>query len=377
MQLKIAIMGTRGIPNRYGGYEQVASCMAPGLAELGHNVTVYNSHNHPYQENKWNGVEIVHCYDPENKIGTAGQFIYDLNCIRHARQRNYDVILALGYTSSSVWGWLYPASAYVISNMDGLEWKRSKYSPAVRKFLRYAEKLAIRYSQNYIADSRVIKDYLHDKYGVDAKYIPYGATMHTTNDKNRLLEFGLTPHHYYLMIARLEPENNIEMILDGYCQSGTNIPFVVVGNTSNKYGKKLLGKYGTNISIHFVGACFDQVTLHNLRHYCKLYFHGHSVGGTNPSLLDAMASETAIAAHSNPFNRAVTGNDALYFSTIAEATNLFNKDPAAVEMIAANLEKIKKHYNWTAVIAQYDCYIQLCYSKKLLHQENTSIQLAE
>ena len=182
MQLKIAIMGTRGIPNRYGGYEQVATYLAPGLAQLGHQVTVYNSHNHPYRGNNWNGVEIVHCYDPENNIGTAGQFIYDLNCIRHARKRNYDVILALGYTSSSVWGWLYPTHSIVISNMDGLEWKRNKYSFLVRKFLRYAEKLAIQYSQNYIADSRVIKDYLQEKYRVNAMYIPYGAAIHTMHD---------------------------------------------------------------------------------------------------------------------------------------------------------------------------------------------------
>ena len=377
MQLKIAIMGTRGIPNRYGGYEQVATYLAPGLALLGHHVTVYNSHNHPYRENSWNDVEIVHCNDPENKIGTTGQFIYDLNCIRHARKRNYDVILALGYTSSSIWGWLYPTNSFVISNMDGLEWKRSKYSPLVRKFLQYAEKLAVRYSQNYIADSRVIKDYLQEKYGVNAMYIPYGATIHTMHDKNRLLEFGLTPQLYYLMIARLEPENNIEMILDGYCQSGSNLSFVVVGNTGNNYGKKLLEKYGTNRSIHFIGSCFDQVILHNLRHYCKLYFHGHSVGGTNPSLLDAMASGAAIAAHNNPFNKAVVGNDALYFSTVAEATNIFRKDPPGASVIAHNLEKIKENYNWESVIAQYDSFIKLCNSNKILREAGAVIQLAE
>ena len=377
MQLKIAIMGTRGIPNRYGGYEQVATYLAPGLVQHGHQVTVYNSRNHPNKDNNWNGVEIVHCNDPENKIGTVGQFIYDFNCIRHARKRNYDVILALGYTSSSIWGWLYPADSFIISNMDGLEWKRSKYSALTRKFLQYAEKLAIRYSQNYIADSRVIKDYLQEKYGVNAMYIPYGSTIHTMHDKNRLSEFGLTPHNYYLIIARLEPENNIEMILDGYCKSGSNLPFAVVGNTGNTYGKKLLKKYGTNRSIHFIGACFDQVTLHNLRHYCKLYFHGHSVGGTNPSLLDAMASGAAIAAHNNPFNKAVVSNDALFFSTVQEAAYLFSVDPPGASMIAGNLEKIKENYNWEAVIAQYNSFIKLCNSKKILQEASASMQLAE
>src|ERR1700761_6260950 len=98
MKLKIAIAGTRGIPNHYGGFEQITAYVAPGLVEKGHSVTVYNSHNHPYQGSTWNGVEIVHCYDPEQMLGTAGQFIYDFNCIQDMRQRDFDVILFMGYT---------------------------------------------------------------------------------------------------------------------------------------------------------------------------------------------------------------------------------------------------------------------------------------
>src|SRR5687767_6997034 len=101
-KLKLGILGTRGIPNHYGGYEQAATFLSVGLVEKGYDVTVYSSHDHPYHAKEWNGVEIAHCYDPEKKAGTAGQFIYDLNCIRHARSRNYDVLLLLGYTSSSV-----------------------------------------------------------------------------------------------------------------------------------------------------------------------------------------------------------------------------------------------------------------------------------
>src|SRR5688572_20727526 len=102
MNLKIGILGTRGIPNHYGGYEQAVTFLSEGLVKRGHIVTVYNSHNHPWQESTWNGVEIIHCYDPEYRTGSAGQFIYDLNCIRDARRRNYDVLLLMGYTSSSV-----------------------------------------------------------------------------------------------------------------------------------------------------------------------------------------------------------------------------------------------------------------------------------
>src|SRR5215212_8082206 len=120
MTLKIAILGTRGIPNNYGGFEQIAGYLSKGLVEKGHDVTVYNSHRHPYKNNSWNGVQITRCYDPEFLAGTAGQFVYDLNCILDTRKKKFDIILMLGYTSSSVWNKLYAKNAVVITNMDGL-----------------------------------------------------------------------------------------------------------------------------------------------------------------------------------------------------------------------------------------------------------------
>jgi len=117
MGLRIGILGTRGVPNHYGGFEHFAAHLSKGLVEKGHEVTVYNSGKHPYQEKEWHGVRIVHCFDPEYIIGVPGQFVYDLNCILDARRRNYDIILMLGYTSSSIWGFLYPKNSIVISNM--------------------------------------------------------------------------------------------------------------------------------------------------------------------------------------------------------------------------------------------------------------------
>src|SRR4051794_36329835 len=127
--MKVAILGTRGIPNAYGGFEQFAQYLSQGLVQEGFDVTVYNSHCHSYKEDNWNNVKIVHCYDPEKKVGTIGQFIYDLHCILDCRTKNFDIILQLGYTSSSVWFRLLNKSNFVLTtNMDGLEWKRSKYS---------------------------------------------------------------------------------------------------------------------------------------------------------------------------------------------------------------------------------------------------------
>ncbi|MEO5564237.1 MAG: DUF1972 domain-containing protein, partial [Chitinophagaceae bacterium] len=322
MKLKIAILGTRGIPNHYGGYEQAVSFLAPALVKKGHSVTVYNSHNHPYQESHWKGVEIIHCNDPENKLGTAGQFIYDLNCIRDARKKEYDVIMLMGYTSSSVWGKLYPKKPVIISNMDGLEWTRSKYSKPVRRFLHYAEKLAVRHSDFFIADSPGIQSYLQQAYHIDSAYIPYGAVIYQKKDDEILKEFNVRSCKYYLIISRMEPENNVETILDGYTKSDSVLKFLVVGNTGNKYGKYLVKKYSSNENIIFAGAIFDQKKLHSLKSFCKLYFHGHSVGGTNPSLLEAMVGRVPIAAHNNPFNKAVLGADAYYFSSPADVINI-------------------------------------------------------
>lgn len=151
--MRIAILGSRGIPNNHGGFEQFAEYFSVYLASNNHDVYVYNSHDHAYQDKEFKNVNIIHCYDPESKLGASGQFIYDLNCILDSRKRNFDVILQLGYTSNSIWYWLLPKKPVIITNMDGMEWKRSKYSPKVRKFLKYAEKLAVKSSDYLIADS--------------------------------------------------------------------------------------------------------------------------------------------------------------------------------------------------------------------------------
>src|ERR1044071_3148961 len=162
--MKIGILGTRGIPNAYGGFEQFAQYLSQGLVKRKHEVYVYNSSNHYYKEKTWNGVNIIHCKDLENKMGTAGQFIYDYNCFIDARKRNYDILLQLGYTSSSIWFRLWPKKSINVINMDGLEWKRSKYGKLTRKFLQAAERWAARKGDILIADSIGIQEYLQQKY---------------------------------------------------------------------------------------------------------------------------------------------------------------------------------------------------------------------
>jgi hypothetical protein len=175
--MKVGILGTRGIPNQYGGFEQFAQYLSVFLVEKGHEVWVYNSHRHSYQESTYKGVSIVHCYDPEYKIGTIGQFIYDFNCIRDARSRDFDILLQLGYTSSSVWAKLLPSKQCIVTNMDGLEWKRTKFSKSVQAFLKNAERWAVKSSDVLVSDSIGIQEYIFEKYKLSSHYIPYGAEV--------------------------------------------------------------------------------------------------------------------------------------------------------------------------------------------------------
>ncbi len=366
--MKIALFGTRGIPNHHGGFEQFAEWFAPYLVDNGHQAYVYCSHNHPYQKKEFRGAKLVHCYDPEYKLGTAGQFIYDLNCLLDARKRNFDVLLQLGYTSSSVWYPLLPKNTIIATNMDGLEWKRSKYHPLVRRFLAKAEAWAVKSSDHLIADNTAIQDYLANKYEVSSAYIPYGAQVFEHPDQVALGPFDVAPKGYDLIVARMEPENNIETILDGVTQSKSQGICLVVGkNQATPFGRYLTKKYENQSNIRFLGGIYNQDTLDNLRYFARVYFHGHSVGGTNPSLLEAMASRVLIAAHDNPFNKAILGSDALYFNSaegVSEILDQKRETTEAQKLIQANAEKIKTVYSWGKINADYLTFLKSIYEQE-------------
>jgi hypothetical protein len=366
-QLSIGILGTRGIPNRYGGFEECAEKLALGLVNKGHKVTVYNSAYHDFQGSEWNGIQIVHCLDPEDRIGTAGQFIYDLACINDARKRDFDIVLQLGYTSSSVWWWRWPSKAVNLVNMDGLEWKRSKYSGKVQAFLKRAEAWAARHGDSLIADSIGIQQYLLEKYGLQSTYIPYGAALYEQPEVSVLSRYNFQPEEYHLLIARMEPENNIEQIIQGYIASGEQRLMVIVGSTSNAFGTRMKEQYGQVKGMHFLGAIYDAPIINALRYYAHLYYHGHSVGGTNPSLLEAMGCRARIVAHRNPFNGAILGNDAFFFSDVAEVTSVIQSaGPKARHKawLDANVQKIRDTYNWPSVVDAYERVMLEVYKAK-------------
>lgn len=375
--MKIAFISTRGIPNNYGGFEQFAEYISVGLVKRGHEVVVYSPSYHPYKGDEYKGVRIKHVYSPETWMGgSVGSFFYDFMSLKDAlRREDFDIIYEAGYTS------IIPAFVWfdvkslkkpiVVTNMDGLEYKRTKFNKWVRKFVFWEEKTAVKHSHYLIADNMGIHDYYKEKYGRDSKFLAYGADIHDDYDAGYLKEFGLEPDGYHMIVARLEPENNIVMAIEGYLHSKENgrRPLIVVGKTNTPHGKELVSKYGKEKNVRFVGGIYDFKKLNSVRHFSYAYFHGHSVGGTNPSLLEAMASGCFILAHDNIFNRAVLKDNAFYYPTSGKVTGLLNEiDKIATAQKSVftnnNLDEIRNEYSWEHLVDEHERYFKWLLDQK-------------
>ena len=371
--MKIAFISTRGIPNNYGGFEQFAEYISVGLVRRGHEVVVYSPHFHPYREPDYKGVRIKHIYSPEKWMGS---FFYDFLSLRDAlKKEKFDIIYEAGYTSivpAYIWFNVkrikYPLFT---TNMDGLEYKRTKFNKWVQKFVFWEERMAVKHSHYLIADNMGIRDYYKEKYGKESKFLAYGADVHEDYDVDVLKEYGLEAGGYFIVVARLEPENNLFMAIEGYLASNQygKHPLVVVGKTNTPYGKYLMERYGRDRNIRFVGGIYDFRKLNSIRHYSYAYFHGHSVGGTNPSLLEAMASGCFILAHDNIFNRAVLGENALYYGSTDAATEMLDGIDQAVsahkkEYTERNLEVIRRDYSWEKLVDEHEEYFKWMLSQR-------------
>lgn len=366
--MKIAFVSTRGIPNNYGGFEQFAEYISVGLAKRGHEVVVYSPHFHPYKEDTYKGVRIKHVYSPELWMGSSvGSFFYDFSCLKDAlKNEHFDIIYEAGYTSiipAYIWFDVKSLKDVIVTtNMDGLEYKRTKFNPLVQKFIFWEERTAVKHSHYLVADNMGIQDYYKEKYGKPSKFLAYGADIHDDYDAELLKEFGLEANNYYLIVARMEPENNIEMAIEGYLASKENgkRPLILVGKTNTPFAKKLVAKYGQEKSLRFMGGIYDFKKLNSVRKFSYAYFHGHSVGGTNPSLLEAMASECFMLSHDNIFNRAVLSENAYYYNSAEAVTKMLNQIEALStrkeEIIAANLEVIRTQYSWEHLVDQHEEY---------------------
>ena len=322
--MKIAIIGTRGIPNQYGGFEQFAEIVSSLWVKMGHEVLCYNPQFHTFKENNFKGVHIKKIYCPENILGASAHFIYDFLSLRDAVKNDCDVFLQLGYQSSAP-SYLFfnkKMRKRIVTNMDGMEWKRSKWSPFVKFITKISENLAVNYSGKIISDNKGIADYFLKRYKKLSYVIEYGCDEIEIIDQIFTSDYLSDGDIYDLVIARLEPENNIDNIIKAYILSNVTSKLLVVGGLSTKYAKNLLKTYKKNKNIIFLDGIYDQKKINSLRQNCNLYFHGHSVGGTNPSLIEAMANRCRIIAHDNEFNRAVLGNESLYFTSINDLSEI-------------------------------------------------------
>lgn len=354
-KIRIAIIGCRGIPNHYGGFEQFATFLAPQLVARGFDVSVYCSSLHPYKQATYQGVHLIHCTDPEDKIAEVGQIYYDLVCIWHCRHAGYDIIFQLGYTSCGLWQFLLPKTSRIVSNMDGMEWQRSKYKGLLKLFLKFSERQVVERSDYLIGDAEPIKDYYDRNYIKPCHFLSYATEWFDRPDASILEALSLKQGQYFLIIARIQEDNNIEMIIRGYITSESIYPLVIIGNTNNTFGKYLRHKY-TSSSIRWMGGVFDKAILDNLRYHTRLYFHGHSAGGTNPSLLEAMAASARIAAHDNVFNRSVCSDGAVYFADASQLSKLIQaeaSDECWTQKIEKGRKKILEQYHPDILADQY------------------------
>jgi glycosyltransferase involved in cell wall biosynthesis len=369
--MKIAFISTRGIPNNYGGFEEFAEYISVGLAQRGHDITIYSPHYHPYKGDEYKGVRIKHVYSPELWMGgSVGSFFYDYLSLKDAlKKENFDIIYDAGYTS------IIPAyirfnvkaikRPIFATNMDGLEYKRAKFNKWVQKFLFWEEQMAVKHSHYLIADNLGIQDYYKEKYGKESKFLAYGANIYDDYSQDYLKEYGLVKNSYLILVARMEPENNIDMAIDGYLASEQygKRPLVVVGKINTPFGKKLVERYGFENNVKFVGGIFDFKKLNSVRHFSYAYFHGHSVGGTNPSLLEAMASECFILSHDNIFNRTVLRENAIYYQSVDDVKNLLNGIDELVnkykeDYTQKNLDVIRNEYSWDKLVDEHEKYFE-------------------
>ncbi|RZK25545.1 MAG: DUF1972 domain-containing protein [Flavobacterium sp.] len=360
--MNIAILGTRGIPNKYGGYERLAELLAIGLAKRGHKITVYNAHNHPYQQSVWKNIDIIHVEDTEFRLGSLGRFIYNYDCVKNLREKNFDIILQLDYTTLSLFGFLFPKDVPVVTLVDAMSGKLVKHSKLMQQYLPIAEKLAVKRSNLIITDTQTVKNQIQKKYNKEAVYIPFGAEKIERFDKDFLNDYQLKPFEFNMLNAEITPENKLEVILDGVVQADIKTQFLVVGNHSSHYAYHLREKYKNIKNISFLGAIYDNGKLNSLRHYSNICFQSNFSYSANLFLLNAMAAGALIVANENLVNKELLGDDAFYFNDSFDVAKHLIKlkkgMPEVDAIISNNLHKVATQFNWNRVIDEYEWHFQ-------------------
>ena len=375
--MRIAMMGTRGVPATYGGFETAIEEVGSRLVERGHKVVVYcrDTGAEVKREATHLGMELVHL--PAIKSKTLETLSHSGLSAVHLAARRTDVALVFN-AANAVWlPILRAARIPAATHVDGLEWKRAKWGGIGKRYYRVCEGLAVKWSQALIADAWGIADYYEQKFAADSYLITYGAPDCRGVGEDRLPELDLKPGQYHLVVARFEPENHVHLIVEGHRRSGSRIPLIVVGSSpyADAYTAELKERAAGNV--RFLGGVWDQELLNQLYANAYVYWHGHSVGGTNPSLLRALGSGSAVAAFDVSFNREVADRAGRYFADATEAATLFTeleKNPAQVASLQRATAAEAARYDWETVT---DGYEQLCHDLLAGQRRSEVVQLSE
>lgn len=351
---RISIIGSVGIPATYGGFETLIEYLTKEVSSL-FDITVYCSGKAYRQKlETHNGAKLKYINLKANGIQSI---LYDIISLVKALKHS-DTILILGVSGCIALPLVKLFSKVkIITNIDGLEWKRDKWNLVIKRFLIYSEYLAVKYSDVVVGDNKVIVDYVKEKYSVDAKLIAYGAD-HVTKEiitLETISKYRFLDKKYAFKVCRIEPENNVHIILEVF-KEYEKLKLVIVGNWANsEYGTKLKEKYKQYNNIFLIDPIYDQQLLNQLRSNCFIYIHGHSAGGTNPSLVEAMYLELPIIAYDVQYNRETTGNLAEYFKNKYELINIL--EAISEKKITSLKYSIKKYacdnYTWSIIAKKY------------------------
>jgi glycosyltransferase involved in cell wall biosynthesis len=351
--MKIAIIGSRGIPASYGGFETFAEELSLRLQKKGEEVSVV-CQAAMNELSEYNGVALH--YARFSKEQNPVQYYRDSLRIASGYA---DVILVCGVGGSIFYPLAGGRKPVIITHVDGREELRGKYSFLKKAYVRAAQWFAARFSGHLIADSFAVMEYWKKKYRVAEQKITtieFGGDHLVPESGSQFQKFGLETGGYYLVVCRMVPENNVDVILAGFTASGSTRKLVFVGEPSGSYGKDLLRHASSQII--FLRGVYDKAALISLRKNCFAYIHGHSVGGTNPSLLESMAVGNICICHDNVYNRETTEGRLLYFTDssslaqrVCEAGMMSDTDRSSLS--AAAKDRVAGYYNWDRITDLY------------------------
>ncbi|WP_417778262.1 DUF1972 domain-containing protein [Stutzerimonas xanthomarina] len=356
---KLHILGIRGVPAQHGGFETFAEKLSLFLVKNGWQVTVYCQEDGPSEswETTWEGIRRIHI--PVGRSGAAGTVLFDWKVARHALSEQ-GLFLTLGYNTAIFNLWQRLNGQRNVINMDGIEWRRNKWGAFAKIWFWLNERAGCWIGDHLIADHPKIKDHLSTRVSADKiTMIPYGGDEVLNADITWLVPYGIDPGEFSVIIARPEPENSFLEMVRAFSMKRREHKLVVLGNftpDSNPYHRQIMD--AASDEVVFPGAIYDASIVQALRFFSRFYLHGHRVGGTNPSLVEALGAGCAVIAHDNHFNRWVAGPESAYFKDEAEFSSLFERllaDDAAVEnMKAASRIAFNERFTWEQVLRDYE-----------------------